>query len=105
MALMVQQINDVQPEWNVIGFFDDGKKSGEVVDGLTVLGGIDDLNAWQTPLAVVVALADTEVRRKVVGKIQNEKIDFPVLIHPRALVGNAGNRFGKGTLITGLCIL
>ena len=105
MALMVEQINAEIKSWNVIGFFDDGKRVGETVDGLQVLGGIDELNRWKTPLAVVVALADPAIRRDVVGTVENDQINFPVMIHPRSLPGSRGNKYGKGTLITAGCIL
>jgi sugar O-acyltransferase (sialic acid O-acetyltransferase NeuD family) len=105
MALMVAQINAVPRQWQVIGFFDDGKKAGEMVDGLQVLGGIDTLNKWDKPLAVVIALADSPVRKAVIEKITNKSIEFPVLIHPMSLAGSAGNKFGKGTIITAGCIL
>ena len=105
MALMVEQVNAVRKQWNPIGFFDDGKKVGERIDALPVLGGVDALNQWKTPLAVVMALADAPVRKAVVEKITNKEIDFPVLIHPNSLAGSAGNRFGRGTLITAGCIL
>ena len=105
MALMVEQMNADRKSWNVIGFFDDGKRAGETVDGLRVLGGIDDLNRWKSPLALVVAMADPLIRRDVVARIQNDQIDFPVMIHPRSLTGSPGNKYGKGTLITAGCIL
>jgi sugar O-acyltransferase (sialic acid O-acetyltransferase NeuD family) len=105
MALMVAQINAVRRQWQVIGFFDDGKKAGETIDGLKVLGGIDTLNKWDKPLAVVIALADSPVRKAVIEKITNKSIEFPVLIHPMGLAGSAGNKFGKGTIITAGCIL
>lgn len=105
MALMVEQMNADKKSWNVIGFFDDGKRGGEIVDGLRVLGGIDELNQWKNPLAVIVALADPAIRCDVVGNIENDHIEFPVMIHPRSSPGSRGNKYGKGTLITAGCIL
>lgn len=105
MALMVELMNARRNEWNLVGFFDDGKQQGELVDDLPVLGGIDDINQRSKPLALVMALADSAVRRNVVGKIKNVLIDFPVMIHPTSLAGSSKNKFGKGTLITGGCIL
>jgi sugar O-acyltransferase (sialic acid O-acetyltransferase NeuD family) len=105
MTLMVELMNSVKNEWNLIGFFDDGKRIGELVDYLPVLGGITEINVWKRPLALVMGLADSVTRRVVVEKIENEKIDFPVMIHPQSLAGSSRNKFGRGTLVTGGCIL
>lgn len=100
MLLMVQQINDHKKKWNVQGFFDDGKSKGDLVDHLPILGGINELNAVNTSLSVVVAVADPVLRKQIVSKITNPKIEFPVLIHPAAQIGSPENKFSRGTLIT-----
>ena len=105
MALMVEQMNAVRKEWELIGFFDDGRQPGEEVDGLPVLGGIDDLNKWARPIAVVMALADPQIRRRVVENIRNKLVDFPVMVHPNSMAGSTQNSFGRGSIITAGCIL
>lgn len=105
MALMVEQMNAHTKRWKLTGFFDDGKRAGEKIDGVPVLGGIESLNQWESSLAVVVAVADPGVRRAVVEKIRNEHIEFPVMIHPQSMAGSERNTFGRGTLITAGSIL
>ena len=105
MALMVEQMNAVEKQWGLIGFFDDGLKQGEQVDGLPILGGIDELNKWVAPIAVVIALADPQVRKRVVAKLRNSSVDFPVMIHPQSMRGDSRNRLGRGCIITAGCIL
>lgn len=105
MALMVEQMNAVRKEWELIGFFDDGRERHEAVDGLPVLGGMDDLNKWATSIAVVVALADPQTRKRVVSNIRNSRVDFPVAIHPNSMTGSSRNKFGRGSIITAGCIL
>jgi sugar O-acyltransferase (sialic acid O-acetyltransferase NeuD family) len=104
-ALMIDQINQSDRCWNVLGFFDDGISPDELVDGLPVLGGIAEVNRVDRPLSMVVAIADPNVRRKVVTSITNQHIGFPVLVHPNALMGSVTNFFGRGTLITAGCAL
>jgi sugar O-acyltransferase (sialic acid O-acetyltransferase NeuD family) len=104
-ALMVEQINRVDRCWNVIGFYDDGKQKGELVEGSPVLGGLKDVNLMEQPLSLVVAIADPSVRMKVVTSITNKQINFPVMVHPTALPGGVTNFFGRGTVITAGCIL
>jgi sugar O-acyltransferase (sialic acid O-acetyltransferase NeuD family) len=104
MALMVEQMNDVKKEWEVAGFFDDGRRAGEVVDGLPVLGGIGELNAWKTGLDLVVAVADPRIRKAVVEKIRNDNVHFPAMVHPKSM-GSSRNLIGRGSIITAGCIL
>ena len=97
---LIQDINRVSGSWNIIGFFDDGHKKDELVNGHVVLGNIDDLNSWDKQLAVVVANGDPLIKRKIVGKIDNSKVFFPTLIHPTAIIGDTNYvSFGKGCII------
>lgn len=104
-ALMIEQINAADQCWSLKGFYDDGISKGEVIDGLPVLGGMAEVNAVKKPLSLVVAIADPAVRCKVVSRINNPNISFPVIVHPQALIGSVTNFFGQGTLITAGCIL
>lgn len=104
-ALMVQQINARQRQWELLGFFDDGKQKGTRIDGLPVLGGLQDLNATTTPLAVAVAISNPQIRRNIVKQISNSLVRFPVLVHPSAETGSNTNIFEQGTLITAGVIL
>ncbi len=105
-AAMISQINQHKPTWEVIGFFDDGLKKNEEVDGLKILGGIDDLNSYSDNLSVCVAVADPLIRFGLVNKIINKKISFPTFIHPSAVLGEmTRNVFGKGCIITAGVIL
>lgn len=104
IALMVDQINAHKPEWNVIGFFDDGKAKGQVIDGLRVLGGIKEINEWKIGLSLSIAIADPVKRERLVSKIDNQNIDYPSLIHPASNTGSKGNHIGRGCIITQGCI-
>ncbi|MBT1705347.1 acetyltransferase [Chryseosolibacter indicus] len=100
-ALMIRQINVQSIRWNLIGFCDDGLSAGKVVDGLPVLGGIDHLNEVQEETAVAIAIADPKIRKSIREKIVNTKINFPVLVHPSVMLGDAErNSIGEGTIIT-----
>ncbi|MEO5600478.1 MAG: acetyltransferase, partial [Cyclobacteriaceae bacterium] len=105
IAEMVGQINADKKQWNVLGFFDDGKIAGEVVDGLPVMGGVNEVNHFKNSLSVIVAIADSFVRKAVVSKVVNDRIDFPVLFHPGANTGSSSNKIAKGCIITAGCIL
>lgn len=105
-AAMIEQINFQKDEWEVIGFFDDGFERDMEVDGLKILGNIGDLNSYPDNLAVCIAVADPTIRFNLVKKITNYKINFPILSHPQANLGDIKrNRFGRGSIITAGVIL
>lgn len=105
-AVMISQINNRIPVWDVIGFFDDGLEKGELVDGLRILGTMNDLNFYNDDLSVCIAVADPVIRLNLFKKITNPKIIFPTFIHPQAITGDAKrNKIGRGSIITAGVIL
>jgi sugar O-acyltransferase (sialic acid O-acetyltransferase NeuD family) len=105
MLLMVNQINAHQPTWKMIGFFDDGKKKNDLVEGLVVLGGRSELNAVREPLSVCIAIADPVTRNHIVSELSNPNLSFPSLFHPGCLKGSDLNSFKDGCIITAGVIL
>jgi sugar O-acyltransferase (sialic acid O-acetyltransferase NeuD family) len=103
IALMINQINQYKPEWNLLGFFDDKVKG--MVDSYSILGDLIRLNNWNTPLAIAIAIASPDVRRKIKEGINNPLISFPTLIHPMSQTGDDNNTMGEGCLLTSGCIL
>lgn len=41
---LIQDINKVEPIYNIVGFFDDGHEKGEMINRYPVLGKTEDLN-------------------------------------------------------------
>jgi sugar O-acyltransferase (sialic acid O-acetyltransferase NeuD family) len=106
VAAMIAQLNDFRRTWEVVGFFDDGKEKNSTVDGLKILGGINELNLVTFQLSVVVAVADPNTRSALIQTATNGKIDFPVLAHPNANLGDrTRNKFGRGAIVTAGVIL
>jgi len=99
VATLIEHINAVNREWDLIGFFDDDPKSS-IVNGHKVLGGINELNRWGSLLNLVLALGMPKTRKNVKEKIVNEKVIFPVLIHPSVIMGSKGLiAIGDGSII------
>ena len=67
VLVMIRQINENQPEWEPVGFFDDDPSVGYTIDGLPVLGGINELNQFGTKLNVIIALGNPAIRKRIVG--------------------------------------
>ena len=97
-SLIIQQINELESTWNLIGFIDDNKNSwGNVINGYPVIGGMDYLEKLSLDTYVVVAIANYEVKRKIVNRINN-KFKFATIIHPKVYIHDYIN-IGEGTLI------
>lgn len=94
-----QVVEDLGAEWDVLGFLDDREElRGGTVRDLPVLGGVEAV-AEHPEAALAVAVGSPAGRRAVVarlGDLPDER--FPVLVHPRAWVGNRV-AIGAGTVV------
>ena len=100
VAQLIGQINAREPQWKLLGYFDDGEPAGKVVGGYPVLGGLETLNAWDRGLDLVLALGIPRTKMAVHGKIRNPRVSYPTLIHPAAIVGGAGHvTIGEGSIV------
>jgi sugar O-acyltransferase (sialic acid O-acetyltransferase NeuD family) len=97
-ALLLHQINRQSARYNVIGFCDDGKSKGEIVDQLPVLGGMNYLRESQEDLSVVIAIAAPDVREKIKNQLINSRLEFPSLVHPSVAVSESCS-VGNGSII------
>ena len=105
VACLIKRINEQTPQWNLIGFFDDGKVSGCITEYGKVLGGIDLLNSFPSSLSVVIAIGSPKTVEKIVDKITNPLIDFPNIFSPDTVFLDRDNiSFGKGNLICSGCL-
>ena len=107
-ACLINKINEKNPEWELIGFFDDNP----LLKGLMVshyapcLGGIDELNSFNSKLSIVVTIGNPVVMKDIINKINNPLIDFPNLIHPDLkIVDPVSFKIGKGNIIQGGCFV
>ena len=60
---LIQDINRVEPTYNIIGFFDDGHEQGEMINGFPNLGTSEDLNQWETPICLAVSIGNPSVKK------------------------------------------
>ena len=101
IACLIRMINEENPTWNLIGFFDDNPDlKGTSNEYGKVLGGMDVLNVWAEPLDVVLAIGSPRAIRLVSERIINPRISFPNLIAPGTIFLDRDNiSFGKGNII------
>lgn len=105
VASLLLQINALQPTWNIVGFFDDGKTIGENVSHFgKVLGGIDEVNNWPSPLNLVLGFGAPKTLSAIRHKITNPLISFPNIIDPTFIVSDPSTfEIGEGNIITRGC--
>ena len=97
---LLKDINKIEPNWNIVGFFDDGYEKGMMVNGYPILGKTDDLNKWETPLSLAVSIGSPVIKKSILDNISNPLIDYPTLIHPSAWFGDRDFiEMGKGCII------
>ncbi len=92
-------------QWELVGFYDDGIEKGEAISHYgNVLGGMEELNAVEEPLAVTIAVGSPAARKLIHSRITNPNIYFPNLIAPSFKVLDEKTfQIGQGNIIQGSC--
>ena len=105
VSLIVEQLNYLEDTWNLIGFIDDDiKMFGEVINGYSVIGGIETLNSYNEECYIVIAIANYKVKKSIVDKLNN-RLPFATIIHPKVwihdfMIVGEGSIIYEGTIIT-----
>lgn len=98
-AWIVEQINRVNPTYNLLGFLDDNTDLwGTYINGYRVLGGVKYIEDNECNCEVVVAIANYDVKKKIVNKLKNQNIIYSTIIHPNLNIHNSVE-IGEGTII------
>ena len=98
VSLIIQQINELEPTWNLLGFIDDNTDNwGKIINGYSVIGGIDSLEFLSNDTYIVIAIANYEVKKKIVNKVNN-KFKFATIVHPKVWIHDYMT-VGQGTII------
>ena len=99
VQMLIEQLNQIEPVWNIIGFYDDGMEKGKIINGIKILGGTAELDAIETNIYLVFAIGNPITKKRLVDSINNVNIKFPTLIHPNVQIGSY-NAIGEGSIIT-----
>lgn len=92
--------------WNIIGYVDDGVEAGTVINGYQVLGKVEELIGYTSPLAVICAIGAAKTRRNVIERLKKAQyLTFPNLIDPSAQISPSvewgiGNVVCAGSVLT-----
>ena len=103
---ILRDINSIDRRYEITGFFDDDPGlAGCDVDGYPVLGGTDDIiPKFGSDHMYVLGIGSPDVKKKIVGKLAECRLEWPVIIHPSARIpGDA--RLGRGVVVFPYCVL
>ena len=95
---LIEDVSSQNEEWGFVGFFDDDS-SPRRVDSRFYLGSPDALNDWAGRLAVVFAVGNPVVKRRMIRRVNNPSLSFPTLIHPTCCLGIPAGSIGEGSII------
>lgn len=99
VKMLIDQINQTKPQYNFIGYFDDGFKKGDLVNNDAILGSITDLNNIKEPLVLALAIGNPKLKQQIISSLNNTNLVFDNLIHPNVLFDNETSNLGKGNII------
>ena len=96
---LIDDINKINPMYEIIGFFDDGIEKGTLINGLPVLGEISSINNIEYNLNLALGIGVPAIKEKTIRSIINNRVVYPILIHPTTIISNDDVSIGKGTII------
>lgn len=97
-ALIIEQINERNSTWNIIGFVDDNEKIwNSEINGYKVMGGLNYLNNLEVKPYLIIAIANYKVKKSIVHKLEN-KFEFATIVHPDIYLNRTIN-IGHGSII------
>ncbi len=99
-ALIIEDINEVNKKWNIIGFVDDNDNVQNTnINGYDVLGKLEYLLNIEKETYVVCAIANYKIKKSIIEKLkQNKNIKFATIIHPSTKINNTV-QIGEGCII------
>ena len=92
VGFLIERINQVNPEWNFLGYIDK-------TQGGNVVGDDDFVVNYKGDLYAAIAITNFEIRRSIVAKYSvNRRINYPNLIDSSAIITDEV-RLGRGNII------
>ncbi|QOI97878.1 MAG: acetyltransferase [Flammeovirgaceae bacterium] len=96
----IKSLVDALPEWQVMGFFDDGVPGSTVINGVPVLGGFDRLKKIKD-LNLVLAIGSPKLKSTILVRLAGLDVTFPILKHPSVIIQDVDRvKIGTGCVLT-----
>lgn len=96
---LIEHINEVNQEWNIVGFIDDYTfKHGLIINELPVLGSDNWLKDKEN-IHVALGIGSPKIKKQIIAKLKaNTNVLFPTLVHPTVKISRF-NEIGEGNII------
>lgn len=102
---VAERMNLQYPQWNILGYVDDGREAGTLVDGYPVLGNLDWLRAQPGPLWAICAIGTSHIRRQIWRGLEGlPQIHTATLVDPGVTAGK-DCKIGVGSILCAGAIL
>lgn len=88
IATLIQDINNKDSIYELVGFVDNSIEKGTLINGYPVIGNDEEINQTNEPIGLVLAFGEPKIKMKVRSKFSNPLVSFPTIIHPSAIVGD-----------------
>lgn len=99
VKFLIDRINSCNKTYELLGFYDDADNLNKYINGLPLLGNVDELLNRNDSVAVALGIGIPETKQKIVNRLKNKNYDFPILIDPSAVIGHDHVNLGQGTII------
>ena len=94
-------VRDLSEDWKLLGFLDDDPvKQGKEINGVRVLGKIDDLEKYRGCYFTVLVgtVKRMKSKKNLIAKIGLRSDEYATIIHPSAKISPSAS-IGKGTVV------
>lgn len=99
VKMLIDQINEEKLLYEIEGFYDDDKNLDDTINGLPLLGTLEDLSKRKDMVAVALGVAIPKIKQQIIDRLFMENFSFPTLIHPNVLIGKDSVKIGEGNII------
>jgi sugar O-acyltransferase (sialic acid O-acetyltransferase NeuD family) len=99
VKMLIDHINKSKPQYEFVGYYDDGIQKGTFINGFPVLGSVLDVNLINEKTYVALGLGSPIYKKNVTQELNNSNLIFETLIHPSVLIGSDEIKFGRGIVI------
>lgn len=102
---LINFINKENPQYEIVGFYDDAfSEKTRIIGETDCLGPISLLQDIEEELSIVFGIANRTIVSSVLNLLSRKRnFNYPNLIHPNAELGT-NTRMGQGNVITSHCI-
>ena len=96
---IIDAINANNKTYNFLGFYDDTIAKGTLINNFPIFGNLNDLNALNTTVGVLLGIGDPISKSKIIEFLKNELLYFPTIIHPSVIISQDDVTIDNGCII------